>query len=90
MGRYVPHSQEEKREMLAFLGLSSEEELFRDVPPEALLHNLNLPEGLSELEVSRTLTEKARRNQPAPRFHYGSVDIDIDPGCIIHVQAGYC
>ncbi len=63
MGRYVPHSQEEKREMLSFLGLSSEEELFRDVPPEALLHNLNLPEGLSELEVLRTLTEKARRNQ---------------------------
>ena len=32
MGNYVPASEEETKEMLDFLGLSSVDDLYRDVP----------------------------------------------------------
>ena len=38
MGNYVPSSSEETRDMLDFLGLSSVDDLYRDVPKEVYLH----------------------------------------------------
>jgi glycine dehydrogenase subunit 1 len=43
--------QNENREMLSFLGLGSVEELFADIPEKFRLNELNLPDGMSELQV---------------------------------------
>lgn len=49
--------------MLSAVGLSSYDGLYRDVPKEMLLSKpLDLPEGMRELDVSRTLTEMAAKN----------------------------
>ena len=49
--------------MLSAVGLSSYDGLYRDVPKEMLLLKpLDLPEGMRELDVSRTLTEMAAKN----------------------------
>ncbi len=60
---YVPSTPEQRQEMLAALGLSAPRELYRDVPESVLLDRpLNLPEGKSELEVTRFMTALAGKN----------------------------
>ena len=45
MGNYVPASEEETKEMLDFLGLSSVDDLYRDVPRDVYRSRLPLPAG---------------------------------------------
>ena len=64
MASYIPSTREERAEMLAAVGVNSYEELYRDVPAEMLLHDgeLNIPEGMSELEVQRRMSAMANKN----------------------------
>lgn len=62
MGKYIPYTDQEKQEMLKSLGLSSVEELYADVPAEALLEELNIPDGVSELEAAELMSETADQN----------------------------
>lgn len=62
MGSYIPATKEEQQRMLDAIGLSSMEELYGVVPPQARLAHLNLPEGMTELEVSEALWETAAKN----------------------------
>ena len=48
---YVPHSDEDRKTMLAAIGVRSVEELFEDIPAHARFPELNLPPALSEMEV---------------------------------------
>ena len=64
MGSYVPSTGAQREEMLRTVGVSSTRELFRDVPQEMLLTRpLHIPDGMSELEVSRVMTAMAAENR---------------------------
>ena len=64
MGSYVPSTGAQREEMLRTVGVSSTRELFRDVPQEMLLTKpLHIPDGMSELEVSRVMTAMASANR---------------------------
>jgi glycine dehydrogenase subunit 1 len=64
MGSYIPTTGEERQEMLSSLGVKSASELFSDVPRQVFLQtSLNLPEGKTELEVRREMTELSRKNK---------------------------
>ena len=64
MGSYVPSTGAQREEMLRTVGVSSTRELFRDVPQEMLLTEpLHIPDGMSELEVSRVMTAMASANR---------------------------
>ncbi|MGA8725460.1 MAG: aminomethyl-transferring glycine dehydrogenase subunit GcvPA [Acidimicrobiales bacterium] len=64
MGNYVPHTEEEMASMLAFLGLSSLEELF-DVVPSAirLQRALELADGVGEPDVLAHMESLAGANR---------------------------
>ena len=63
MGSYVPATSSEQLEMLEAIGLRDFRELYGDVPEEMYLRApLDIPEGLSELEVSRKLRAMAAKN----------------------------
>ena len=62
MGSYLPSTGEERRQMLEALGMQTLDDLYAAVPPEVRIHGLDLPEGLSELEVTRRVTELSERN----------------------------
>ena len=62
MGSYIPSTQAERQKMLEILGLSSEEDLYADVPQEVRIDHLDLPAGLSEMEVSRRMSSLAGKN----------------------------
>lgn len=64
MGSYIPTTREERQEMLSSLGLKDVSELFLDVPRQVLLQSpLNLPEGKTEFEVRREMTDISRKNR---------------------------
>ena len=64
MASYVPSTAEERQEMLYTVGVSDYRELYRDVPAEMYLEKgLNLPDGMSELEVRRKMTAMAAKNK---------------------------
>jgi glycine dehydrogenase subunit 1 len=61
--RYLPKSDAERRQMLQALGLGGVEELFAHIPAEIRLSRpLNLPDGVSEMEVLRYFRERAGEN----------------------------
>lgn len=73
MGSYVPSTREERREMLRAIGLEDYRDLYKDVPQEMYLDRpLNLPEGMSELEVSRAMNEMAGKNRVFPTVLRGA------------------
>lgn len=64
MGSYVPSTQAERQEMLREIGLKRVRDLYRDVPKNMYLdHALNIPSGMSELEVSNALRTMAEKNR---------------------------
>lgn len=52
MSNYIPITESDEREMLKKIGIGSVDELFSDIPSEIRVKGLNIPKGLSELEVS--------------------------------------
>ncbi|MBR5754481.1 MAG: aminomethyl-transferring glycine dehydrogenase subunit GcvPA, partial [Erysipelotrichaceae bacterium] len=65
---YVPDSALKQKEMLKVIGVDSVDDLYHQVPEEVRLKDLNIPEGKSELEVSRIMKGLAAKN-----VHYSSV-----------------
>ena len=66
MGDFVPHTDDELRAMLDFIGLSSLDQLFDCVPDAlCLASGLDLPDGLSEPDVLAEMGRLAGRNAPA-------------------------
>ena len=63
MGSYVPNTPDDQKAMLDFMGISSIDELFAPVPKEVMVKNLNLPSGLSEIELSRKIKSLASENK---------------------------
>ena len=56
MGSYIPNTGKEQLEMLKSMGYSSMDDLFAAIPDDMKLKDgLDLPEGKSELEVSRIM-----------------------------------
>ena len=73
MGSYVPNTQEERQAMLDAAGYESMDDLFRDIPEEVKLKGgLNIPAGLSELEVKRKMQSIAAKNKVFPTIFRGA------------------
>ncbi|MCA1909117.1 MAG: aminomethyl-transferring glycine dehydrogenase subunit GcvPA [Magnetospirillum sp.] len=64
--RYLPHTDADRRAMLAAIGAKDVDSLFRDVPAAARLDQpVDLPAGLSEMAVERAFTRMAGHNLSA-------------------------
>jgi glycine dehydrogenase subunit 1 len=65
--RYLPLTPDDRRAMLAKIGVSDVDSLFRDVPKPALapLSAFNLPDTKSELDVERAMSAMAAKNVAA-------------------------
>ena len=60
---YLPHTDEDRKEMLKAIGVSKQEDLFNNIPSDLKSNStLIIPEGLSELEVNERILELARKN----------------------------
>ena len=64
--RYLPHTDQDRADMLAKIGVGSIDDLFADIPPaKRLTKPLDLPQHKSELEVSRIMRGLAAKNHAA-------------------------
>ncbi len=66
---YLPHSPQEEKEMLSFLGLKDIKDLYGHIEKELLFEGeLNLPTPQSELEIVETFKRLAKKNQTLKIF----------------------
>ena len=74
MASYIPSTRQEREEMLRTVGVESFRDLYRDVPQEMYLEEgaLNIPAGLSELEVGRKVSAMAAKNKVVPTVLRGA------------------
>lgn len=63
---FTPHTESERQEMLAAIGVSSIKDLTKALPLST--QELKIPSGLSEGEVVRLALELGSKNQAAPRL----------------------
>jgi glycine dehydrogenase subunit 1 len=78
--RYLPHSPDDRRAMLARIGVSSIDDLFADIPAGKRIDGLlDLPATKSEIEVEQILSRMAGRNVAA-----GSVPFFVGAGAYRH------
>ncbi|WP_347259194.1 aminomethyl-transferring glycine dehydrogenase subunit GcvPA [Methylocaldum sp.] len=61
---FIPHTEDDIREMLAALGVPSTETLFDEIPAELRCGALDLPPALKEMEVTRLMRARAGQNRP--------------------------
>ena len=67
--RFIPNTDQDRKEMLKFLGIKSIKELFKNIPEELLLKkNLKIPKGLSEIELVKEMRLLSEKN--ADLEHY--------------------
>ncbi|MDT8364640.1 MAG: aminomethyl-transferring glycine dehydrogenase subunit GcvPA [Nitrosomonas sp.] len=60
---FIPHTKEDVSAMLASIGADSIEELFDEIPAELRTGALkNVPPGMSEMEISRLMLERAQQD----------------------------
>jgi glycine dehydrogenase subunit 1 len=60
---FIPHTEEDVRLMLAAIGAPSIEALFDEIPAGLRVQGLDgIPPGLSEMEIGRLMSERARRD----------------------------
>ena len=73
MGSYVPNTKEEQQAMLQEIGYPSMDDLFRDIPDKVKLdRELDLPDGLSEMEVRKKMEHIAAKNKIYPTIFRGA------------------
>lgn len=73
MGGYIPGTEQEQKAMLTEIGFSSMEDLFGHIPDEVKVKGgLQIPEGMSELEVRRSMEKMAEKNQVFPVIFRGA------------------
>jgi glycine dehydrogenase subunit 1 len=64
--QFAPHTETDVQEMLDALGLSSVGDLYSHMPPQVVIdHRLDIPDGVSEMELLEDLQGLAARNRHA-------------------------
>ncbi len=59
---YIPHTESERQEMLAAIGVASVDELFAAIPENLRPTSFDIPHGLSEFAVRRKLEALAKKD----------------------------
>jgi glycine dehydrogenase subunit 1 len=65
MSGYLPHTDADRQTMLKTIGVESVRDLFHDVPEAYRFPELDLPGGLSQMEVAGALEAMSATNSPA-------------------------
>lgn len=61
---FIPNTPEDRKKMMASIGITKVEQLFKDIPNNKLLKKgLDIPDGLSEIELKRLMTAISEKNK---------------------------
>ncbi|MEO1246151.1 MAG: aminomethyl-transferring glycine dehydrogenase subunit GcvPA [Pseudomonadota bacterium] len=57
---FIPHTDDDTREMLATIGAESIEELFDEIPRDLIIESLDgVPDAMSEMQIARLMRERS-------------------------------
>lgn len=59
---FVPHTEQDIKEMLETIGIEKIDTLFDEIPKSLRVTSLDLPQGISEMELSRIARERAAQD----------------------------
>lgn len=59
---YIPHTESERQEMLAAIGVKTFDELYEAIPADVRFPDLNLPQAVSEMEIVAELQALSEAN----------------------------
>ena len=65
---YIPHTEAERQQMLAEIGVTTIEDLFEAVPASHRFPKINIPKALSEMEILAEMQAYAEANEHAGDF----------------------
>jgi glycine dehydrogenase subunit 1 len=66
---FIPHTEQEIDEMLEAIGIQDTDELFEEIPSHLRVSGLEgIPEGMTEMEISRLMHQRAAKNKQAVCF----------------------
>lgn len=85
---YIPHTTDEIRHMLEAIGVSSIDALFHDVPEAVRFPDLELPNGISQMETAWVLEDMSEANIPggkSPIFLGAGAYNHYSPPVVNHV-----
>ena len=86
MKNFLVHSEDTIRQMCAEIGVGGIEDLFKQIPQEIRMKELNLPDGLSEMETQRQVKKLAKENKSDYiNFMGGGIYNKFVPACIAQV-----
>ena len=61
---FIPHTEDEVREMLAAIGVDSIDELFDEIPAELRSSGLSIvPSGINEMDITRLMQDRAEQDK---------------------------
>ena len=84
--KYMPHSEEEIKDMLDKVGVGSLDELYSDVPSEVIFSvDYNIPEAHSEIELRKHFKNLALKNKPLVVFGGRGAYDHYSPSVIPHL-----
>lgn len=89
MGNYVPNTELERKEMLASIGFKDMDDLFRTIPEEVMLKQpLDIPKGMSELEVRKKVKGLANKNKVYSSIYRGCGSYNhYIPSCVGYIAS---
>lgn len=76
---YIPHTDQDRQEMLAAIGVAGFDELYEDVPKDVRFPDLDLPEAVSEMEVMEQLQALSEAN-----LEFGHASCFLGAGAYYH------
>ena len=86
MKNFLVHSEDVIAQMCDEIGIKSVEELFKQIPSNVKIKGLNLPEGISEMEVQRKIKRCAKSNKSDYiSFLGGGIYNKFVPACISQI-----
>ena len=85
MFKYLPHTEQDIKDMLKVIGVSNIDELFSEIPEGLLGLDLDVPNSHSELEIYRRFNELASKNKELVPFVGAGAYDHYTPSVIRHL-----
>lgn len=90
MKNFLVHNEKTTQEMCEAIGISKVEDLFKQIPQSVKMSELDLPEGLSEMETQRKVKNLAKSNKSDfISFLGGGIYNKFVPACINQVASRF-
>ena len=85
MFKYLPHTEEDIKQMLEVIGVNSLDDLFSEIPKELKGLDLDIPASLSELEIHKKFADLSAKNKVLIPFVGAGAYDHYTPSVIKHI-----